>query len=306
MSTENNPANSDMPPSNDIGIESARIAKLPPFWKEEPAIWFLQVEATFRLYRITQDSTKYEYLVANLDPSVLFLVKDILMDTANNNKYATMKKRLIDSFAESAENQIKRVLSGLELGDQKPSHCLQRLKSLSAGKISDEVLKTLFIERLPEKVRSILAVCDSQEIDHLGIRADRIMETLSTSTTCFVSEVQPDVAASNLSTKIDDLIGRIDALENRSRQKNTFLFKTAFSITKKLIPPSTPISAESVDGACSGRLFITDKKSKIQFLVDTGAEISVYPSKNRKNPQKLSLYAHFMLQTELKSKRLAQ
>lgn len=60
---------------------------------------------------------------------------------------------------------------------------------------------------------------------------------------------------------------------------------------KKLIPPSTPISAESVDGACSGRLFITDKKSKIQFLVDTGAEISVYPSKNRKNPQKLSLYA---------------
>ncbi|XP_059224057.1 uncharacterized protein LOC131997313 [Stomoxys calcitrans] len=286
MSTENNPANSDMPPSNDIGIESARIAKLPPFWKEEPAIWFLQVEATFRLYRITQDSTKYEYLVANLDPSVLFLVKDILMDTANNNKYATTKKRIIDSFAESAENQIKRVLSGLELGDQKPSHCLQRLKSLSAGKISDEVLKTLFIERLPEKVRSILAVCDSQEIDHLGIRADRIMETLSTSTTCFVSEVQPDVAASNLSTKKQVLVPS-SFWGKRSQMYSSMQLQ----YNKKLIPPSTPISAESVDGACSGRLFITDKKSKIQFLVDTGAEISVYPSKNRKNPQKLSLYA---------------
>lgn len=180
-------------------------------------MWFMQVEATFRLHGITQDSTKYEYLVSNLDPSILFLVRDIILNPSMSDKYAAMKKRITDSFAESAENQIKRLLSGLELGDQKPSHYLQRLKSLSAGKVSDDVLKALFLERLPEKLRSILAVCDSQDIDKLATHADKILETLTSSSSLFVSEVQQVPEADNMSKKLDVIIARIDALESRSR-----------------------------------------------------------------------------------------
>lgn len=129
-----------------------------------------------------------------------------------------MKKRIIDSFAESEENQIKRLLSGLELGDQKPSHYLQRLKSLSAGKINDEVLKALFLERLPEKIRCILAVCDSSDIEKLANQADKILETFSSSTSLFVSEVQQG-SESDISKKLEVLISRIDALESRSRPR---------------------------------------------------------------------------------------
>lgn len=190
-------------------IESARIAKLPSFWKDEPEVWFIQVEATFRLHGITQDSTKYEYLVANLEPSILFLVKDIILNTSLTDKYAAMKKRITDSFEESSENKIKCLLNGLELGDQKPSHYLQRMKCLAAGKVSDDVLKSLFLDRLPEKVRCILAVCDSQDLDKLATQADRILGTFSSSTSLFVSEVHDE--------KLESLIERIDALESRSR-----------------------------------------------------------------------------------------
>lgn len=53
---------------------------------------------------------------------------------------------------------------------------------------------------------------------------------------------------------------------------------------------NTSYSTSFMDEVYNGRLFITEKFSKIQFLVDTAAEISVCP-RNRKLPQNLLLYA---------------
>lgn len=142
-------------------IFAARIAKLPPFWREEPEIWFLQVDSSFNLNGIIQDSTKYEYLLSHLDPSILFVVKDIIINPPAVGRYLAMKTRIIQHFAESGEGQLKKLLSGLELGDQKPSHLLQKMKSLAGSKVSNDMLRTLFMERLPEKMKCILVVADT-------------------------------------------------------------------------------------------------------------------------------------------------
>lgn len=76
-------------------IGAARIARLPPFWKNEPEIWFMQVEAAFGTARITREETKYQYLVANLDTSVLPFVADILRNPPTNGKYEKIKKRIL-------------------------------------------------------------------------------------------------------------------------------------------------------------------------------------------------------------------
>lgn len=198
-------------------ISSAKTPKLPAFWKDEPEIWFLQVEASFRVCGISQDTTKFEYLIMNLDQSVLFLVKDIVVSPPPSGKYDMLKKRIMDSFAESAEQQLKRLLSGIEIGDLKPSHYLHRMKSLSGGKISTDILKTLFLERLPDKVKSILAVCESNDVDKLALQADKIVEAFSSSTSMFVSEVTSHENVNDFSNKLDAIIARIDVLETRSR-----------------------------------------------------------------------------------------
>lgn len=214
------PPNTLRPPAEPLNvpqISAAKTPKLPAFWKDEPEVWFLQVESCFRICGITQDATKFEYLVMSLDQSVLYLVKDIIISPPATGKYETIKERIMKSFAESAEQQLKRLLGGMDMGDQKPSHYLQRMKSLSSGKVGNDILKTLFLERLPDKVKSILAVCETNDIDKLAVQADKIVEAFSNSTSMFISEVSPNTNEENLSKKLDQLIARIDALETRSR-----------------------------------------------------------------------------------------
>ena len=210
----------DSHPSNSMHIFAARIAKLPPFWREEPEIWFLQVESSFNLNGITQDSTKYEYLISHLDPSILFVLKDIVVNPPSTGRYAAMKARIIKHFAESDESQLKKLLSGLELGDQKPSHLLHRMKSLAGTRVSNEIMRTLFMDRLPENVKCILAVTDTMDLDNLSGIADKIYEQFSASTTiseiCSNNKINQD--SSGLDGKLNEIIHRIDALERRSRQ----------------------------------------------------------------------------------------
>ncbi|GBN46159.1 hypothetical protein AVEN_200213-1 [Araneus ventricosus] len=52
--------------------EVSRIAvKVPPFWRENPAIWFSQLESQFVTSGIVQDSTKYHTVVASVETEIL-------------------------------------------------------------------------------------------------------------------------------------------------------------------------------------------------------------------------------------------
>lgn len=59
-------------------VDAYRVPKIPPFWGADPELWFLQVEATFEVTKITVDKTKAHYLVASVESEVLPHIKDIL------------------------------------------------------------------------------------------------------------------------------------------------------------------------------------------------------------------------------------
>ncbi|XP_036339732.1 uncharacterized protein LOC118749049 [Rhagoletis pomonella] len=211
-------------------IFSALIPKLPPFWREEPEIWFLQIKSSFNLAGISQDSTKFEYLPSHLDKSILYVVKDIIRSPPAQGRYRAMKPRIIQHFTESEESQLKQLLNNLELGDQKPSHLTHRIKSLAGSKVSDNVLRTLFLERLPEKFKCILAVTEAAQLDKLSNLADKSFEQFSPTSMSIAELGQKNVrsdlprpVASSLSElpdllpKLDSIISRIEAIENRTR-----------------------------------------------------------------------------------------
>ena len=171
---EQDPGGAEMANGNEV--QMSRIAKLPPFWKEDPVIWFCQVEASFAITRVTVDETKFQYLLANLDPSVLPFVSDIIQNPPVADKYNAIKTRILESFSESKESKLRRMLKGQLLGDRKPSHFLQHLRNLSSNQCEDVVLKSLFLEQLPQQINAILAASAEADLNRLAAMADQIMD----------------------------------------------------------------------------------------------------------------------------------
>ncbi|GFY31271.1 hypothetical protein TNCV_752331 [Trichonephila clavipes] len=138
---------------------SAVSIKIPPFWTDRPEIWFYQVEAQFQISRISLEETKFHYLVSQLEPKYVENIWDIV-NSKSDTKYTDSKNRLLSLFKESENLRIKRLLTGIELGDMKPSQLLQKLKTVATSDISDNLIKTLWLEKLPESIKNILVVSD--------------------------------------------------------------------------------------------------------------------------------------------------
>lgn len=198
-------------------IAASSVNKLPPFWKENPKLWFMQIEAIFGISGITRDETKFQYVIANIDSNFLPHICDILESPpADGSKFAAVKERLIQSFSESQESKLRKLLKNQELGDQKPSHLLQIMKNLASGQLNDAVLKTLFLEQLPEDVRSILTISQVSDISSLALQADKIM--------CLRSPHLYEVKSASGNIDLTKISQQIEALEkkvsNFSRSRN--------------------------------------------------------------------------------------
>jgi hypothetical protein len=56
----------EQPPDSTFTINRVGI-HVPPFWPEKPAVWFMQLKGQFALLNITQDGTKFYYVISQLD-----------------------------------------------------------------------------------------------------------------------------------------------------------------------------------------------------------------------------------------------
>lgn len=175
---ENNQVHDNVNAPNAIPQVARVGVKIPPIWKNNIKLWFIQVESNFSLAGITQDSTKYNTLVAALDTECLTSVSDILFTPPENNKYEALKTRLTNDFSDSETKRVQKLLSALHLGDQKPSMLLRQMRGLANGALNDEFLRNLWMQRLPLEIQSILSV-SSETLDSLALLADKISEVRS-------------------------------------------------------------------------------------------------------------------------------
>ena len=98
---------------------SAVSVKLPPYWPNDPVIWFAQVEAQFLTRGITSELTKYSYVIASLQPSIAQEVRDLLINTPADQPYTKLKEELIKRTSESEQKRLQKLLTTEELGDVK-------------------------------------------------------------------------------------------------------------------------------------------------------------------------------------------
>lgn len=160
---------------------NAVALKLPPFWVPYPAAWFLTIEAQFSTRGITQEKTKYEYVLQSLPMDVVSSVFDIITSVQDSETpYTEIKKILIERNSMSESKRLEQLLSGEEIGDRKPSDFYRHLKNLagSSTAITEDLIKELWLRRLSSIVSALVKSSGKTKINELLEVADSVHETL--------------------------------------------------------------------------------------------------------------------------------
>lgn len=207
-------------------LQSMTSLPTAPFSTKDPEGWFRQLEAIFTISKIEDDQTKYVHLQARLDPVILQGVSEFFKDVPEDNKYTALKEKIISKYAVPRDAQVLQLLEGLSLGDSRPSELLSQIQRLAATDISENVLRTMFLKKLPELLAGTLAG-STEPLTNLGKMADKIYAFLPSSTPApqisVCSAGDPDIVQikSMLNVMMESqtkMLTRIVALESASNQ----------------------------------------------------------------------------------------
>lgn len=160
--------------------------KLPQFWANLPAHWFLHIESQFRTKNIVVEKTKYDYVIASLSQEIIASVFDVVSEISSSQEgnepiqdpYTVLKKHLIERHTLSESSRIETLLSGLEIGDRKPSEFFRALKTLAGTSdvVNDKLILNLWTRRLPTMVQATLKALPKAEVADQLTMADNIYE----------------------------------------------------------------------------------------------------------------------------------
>lgn len=196
-------------PSSDIFKVGVRV---PPFWPEEPEIWFSQIEGQFAIAGITSDVTKFHYVISQLDRQFSKEVKDIITQPPASNKYGKIKDELIKRLGDSSEKKSQQLLMHEELGDRKPSQFLRHLQDLAGKQVTEEFLRTMWISRLPWNIQSVLAAQPNAELSLLADLADRIHAVVKSTPQVASTSQAPGSSLDAVMNEIAELRKQVQAL----------------------------------------------------------------------------------------------
>jgi hypothetical protein len=101
--------------------------RLPDFWSDAPAGWFLYAESRFRIRNITSEVDRFDHLVGALPKSSVRLVLDALESPDADRPYSTLKQRLLASHELLEFQRIELLFKMEPLGSRKPSELLSHM-----------------------------------------------------------------------------------------------------------------------------------------------------------------------------------
>ncbi|XP_055931954.1 uncharacterized protein LOC129962238 [Argiope bruennichi] len=172
-------------PDTEVLEASGVSIKIPPFWFDKPEIWFYQVEAQFKICRITSEETMFSHLVAQLEPKVLDDIWDIVKDPSPN-KYTAAKER--------------------------------KMRALAGTDVSEKALRTLWLDKMPDSVKGVIIVSE-EKLDKLATMADKIVE-MAPRTTDVAAVQKESPGVDQLLAKIAALEGQIASMRLQQKSRN--------------------------------------------------------------------------------------
>lgn len=177
IETNTDAADENAAVDTNAAVAASVAVRLPDFWRNDPAMWFAQAEAQFALAGVVRDHTKFNHIVAKVDQQTICHIADLVTNPPLTNKYPAVKSRLISRFEMSPQGKLEQLLGSCDLGDMRPTHLLAKMQELSMGlNVNAELLKMLFLQRMPANVKAILAISDGS-LTKLAEMADKMLES---------------------------------------------------------------------------------------------------------------------------------
>lgn len=222
---------------------SAVVLKLPEFWTKIPIAWFHRVEAQFATRGITTEQTRYDYVVGSLPEEVVANVLEIL-ENPGDTPYTTLKTVLIERHSKSESASLEQILSGTEIGDRTPSEFFRELK-IQAGSskiVNEELLKSLWMRRLPPLVHAAVKASVNVELADLLKMADSVHEVyVQQGLNLGSTSLAPNSAIHELAQQNQKLLNEVASLKksfsdfksNRGRDRSRSNSRGRFSSGKR-------------------------------------------------------------------------
>ncbi|GFU71039.1 transposon Tf2-6 polyprotein [Trichonephila clavipes] len=105
------------------------------------------------------------------------IVRDLIITPDETDSYGAIKAQLIQRTGESSQQEIRKLLTGEELGARKPSELLGTMNRRAAShNVPKELMLELFLQQLPTSVQTILASITPITVEKAAEVADRILE----------------------------------------------------------------------------------------------------------------------------------
>ncbi|XP_014212710.1 uncharacterized protein LOC106642446 [Copidosoma floridanum] len=273
--------------------------------------------------RVTEDSQRYIAFVEALSGAAVSELSDIIANPSATERFQAIKTAILTRFQESADTQLRKLFGQLQLADSKPSQLLRQMKSLAAGKVTEEILKIRWLDLLPPQVNGMLRIMKKASLVELSSMADELTDSLPhvnavTAQATLVPPTPPaastapvNPAESSLAQEVADMrrmLNQLFAADNHKpglvlvprvrsscRKLPSLLHLLLYEAGKPVGPPPLQVSEAGNQGPSENRFYIYDRESRIHFLFDSGSVVSLLPKGLIKNcklqPQPLTLTA---------------
>lgn len=190
------------------GVSKPQVSNI---YLDDPKSWFYVIEAEFKSLKSCTDNTKYSTVIKALDSSTLKQIADILSNPPERNKYEAVKAAILDRVTASRQHEIRKLLTGMTLGDRKPSQLLREMKNIATDIVHKDVLHQFWLDCIPTDVRPFLVCSDNEDLETLAKVADRIIEArgpfvMAASFTPKVTKIdRPRTPGNHLERKVEEL-----------------------------------------------------------------------------------------------------
>jgi hypothetical protein len=138
-------------------VTVAASPRIPEFNASDPEMCFAVVEAYFSKARVMDEQQRYLDVVSSLPPRYASEVRDVIMRPIDNDSYATLKRELIKRLCSTQEEKTLKLLQNVVMEDEKPTQYLRRLQALACSAVPVDLLRTLWLRGLPEKLKPTMA-----------------------------------------------------------------------------------------------------------------------------------------------------
>nr|XP_023025320.1 uncharacterized protein LOC111513351 [Leptinotarsa decemlineata] len=161
-------------------VASARL-RLPAFTVNDPELWFQRVEWILEDTGVKTSSEKFRELAKSFDDREAGEVRDLILNPPADRPYEQLKDTLLRRLVKSQAQKTRQQLEREDIGDRTPSQFLRHLQALAGPSAADDIIRTMWMDRIIPLVRASLAVQVAQpgvSLDDLARTADSVTDAM--------------------------------------------------------------------------------------------------------------------------------